>query len=134
MKKLSLVFFLLTLISLNTFSQEKKLILRFDEISKSELDTKNNKYIEKGKTKSLGTILVYSKQVMFYDEENDTFKKYEIGEVTEGDNGKRTFYISKSEKTTHIFALTKDKRYFTQIGKKNRFIYRIINYKYAEEE
>jgi len=133
MKKLNLTFFLLTLISLNTFSQEKKLLLRFDEISKSELDIKNNRYIEKGKTKSLGTILVYSKQVMFYDEENEIFETYEIGEIRQGDNGKRTFYISKSQKQSYIFALTKDKRYFTQIGKKNRFIYRIINSKYVEE-
>ena len=133
MKKFRLIFFLLSLICLNTFSQEKKILLRFDEISKSELDVKNNRYIERGKTKSLGTILVYSKQVVFYDEEKETFRTYEIGEVTEGDNGKRTFYISKSKEQSYIFALTKDNRYFTQIGKKNRFIYRIIDSKYAEE-
>ncbi|MDY7396109.1 hypothetical protein UMM65_12735 [Aureibaculum sp. 2210JD6-5] len=134
MIKLSLVFLLLTLFSLKIFSQEKKLLLRYDEISKSELDIKNQKYIKKGKTKSLGTILVYSKKVIFYGEENETFETYDINEISEENNGERTLYISKSGKKYYVFALTKDKTYFSQIGKKDRFIYRIINYKSAEEE
>ena len=129
MKKISLIFFLLTLTITSAFSQEKKLLLRFDEFSKSELDIENKKYIEKGKTKSLGTILVYSKKVMFYDEERKTFETYEINEIRK--DGNRKLLISKEK--DFVFALPENKRYFTQIGKKERYIYRIINYKYAEE-
>ncbi len=131
MKKLSLIFFLLTLTTINIFSQEKKLLLRYDEISKSVGELEKGKWIEKGKTKTLGTILVYSKKVMFYDEEKKTFETFEINEVVK-ERGKE-FLVSKTENKSYVFNLTKDKKYFTQVGKKDRFVYRIINYKYAEE-
>lgn len=131
MKKLSLILLFFTLTSLSTFSQEKKLLLRYDEVWKSELDIQNERYIEKGKTKTLGTILVYSKLVMIYSEKEDTYKSYKIDEVKK--DGDRELLISKTGKESFVFALTKDRTYFTQIGKKERFIYRIIDHKYAEE-
>lgn len=128
MKKISLILFIFTY-SLNVYCQEKKLLLRFNEFAKSELDLKNERYIEKGKTKSLGTILVYSKKVIFHDEEKQSFETFEIGEIRK--DGNRQLYISKDK--NYVFALPDSKRYFTKIGKKDRYIYRVINYKFAEE-
>ena len=92
MKKLSLILFVSTF-TLNVYSQEKKLLLRFNEFSKSELDIKNKKYVEKEKTKSLGTILVYSKKVIVHNEEKQSFETFEIKETRKEE--KRKLFISK---------------------------------------
>jgi len=128
MKKLGLILFVSTF-TLNVCSQEKKLLLRFNEFSKSELGIKNKKYIEKGKTKSLGTIQVYSKKVMIHNEEKQSFETFEIKEIRK--EGERKLFISKNK--DYVFALSENKRFFTKIGKKERIIYNIINFKYAEE-
>lgn len=127
MKKLIIIFFLFNLTQ--AFAQEKKLLLRYTEITTSELDLKSEKFIEKSKKSVLGTILVYSKSVIVYDEKSGEHETYKIDEVQKGKA--RTLYIATDKKW--IFALTNDKKYFTQIGKKERLIYQISQYKYAEE-
>lgn len=133
LKKNYLTLTLTLLISIVAFSQEKKLLLRFNEISESEINSENNKYNEKGITKNLGTILIYSKTVMIYNEQNKNVENYEITKIEEEESTGRKFYYSETGKNSYIFALTKEKTYLTSIGRKKRLIYSIIDYKYVNE-
>lgn len=127
--KLLLVLFM-GCFSSHHFSQDKILLLRFNETKKSVLNKTSDAYIEKGSVKKLGTIVLNSESVMIrYDDLSDGIKKYKIVEVKNVKN--RKYYISENKKW--IFALTKDNSFLTQIVEKDRFIYIVEDYKYVDE-
>lgn len=127
MRKIVLICLLFSLAS--TLGQEKKLLLRFDQIAKSQLDSEEKTYIDKEKTELTGTILIYSKSVVLYEEKTKKTQTFEIGEVRKQDD--RTLYFTKDR--LFAFALTDKKTYVTKISRKDRLVYRIIDHKYVED-
>jgi hypothetical protein len=126
MKYLSITFLILTISATTLFGQAKRptaMILRSQKVIEFEFNEDAQNYIEKDTIEFSGAIIVDPIKIFIKGYNNNPDKTLKIIEFEKEEGTNRDMYTCEMNGENYVVAISPDRKYLTQIGIKDKYIY-----------